>query len=106
MINSMAKGKWQKTKGKSTETSPRRKSGSSPSNALDTGLRRYDGNFCPLPFDFCPLPCRNDGQAITEMVIVIPLLIMLLSGAMAWVYTCWQGVKVQQAANIAARIQG
>ena len=46
------------------------------------------------------------GQAMTEMVFVIPLLVMLAAGVMSVVYMCWQGVKVQQAANLAARIQG
>ena len=46
------------------------------------------------------------GQAMTEMVIILPLFLMVTCGVMAVVYACWQGVKVQQAANLAARIQG
>ena len=46
------------------------------------------------------------GQAMTEMVFVIPLLLMLAAGVMSVIYICWQGIKVQQAANLGARIQG
>jgi len=46
------------------------------------------------------------GQATTEMVFIVPLLMTLAAGAMAVVYMCWQGVKVQQVANLAARVQG
>jgi hypothetical protein len=40
------------------------------------------------------------------MVILLPFLLTLAAGVLAVVYMCWQGVKVQQAANLAARIQG
>lgn len=50
-------------------------------------------------------PTRS-GQAMTEMVILIPLLVMLAAGAISVSYMCWQGVKVQEAANLAARIAG
>ncbi len=43
---------------------------------------------------------------MTEMVFVIPLLVMWGAGVMSVVYMCMQGIKVQQAANLAARIQG
>jgi len=46
------------------------------------------------------------GQSIVEMVFLIPLLLMLVTGALFVVYCCSQGIKVQQAANLAARIQG
>jgi hypothetical protein len=46
------------------------------------------------------------GQATTEMVLLMPLLVVLLGAAMFVAYACWQGIKVQQAANFAARIQG
>jgi hypothetical protein len=46
------------------------------------------------------------GQAMTELVMLIPLLLMLAAGGMTILYVCWQGIKVQQAANLAARIQG
>jgi len=51
-------------------------------------------------------PSAVAGQAVTEFVLLIPLLLMLAGGAIFVVYTCSQGIKVQQAANIAARIQG
>lgn len=45
------------------------------------------------------------GQASTEMVVILPLL-LLLAGAMLFVaYGTWQGMKVQQAANLVARVQ-
>jgi len=46
------------------------------------------------------------GQALTEMVVIIPLILMLAGGVSAVVYICWQGIRVQQSANFAARIQG
>ena len=46
------------------------------------------------------------GQAMTEMMFILPLLLMLAVGVLGVVFMCWQGIKVQQAANIAARIQG
>lgn len=45
------------------------------------------------------------GQATTEMVLVLPALVAFGAVAMVIVYTCWQGIKVQQAANLAARVQ-
>ena len=46
------------------------------------------------------------GQAVTEMVFVIPLLMMVISGGLFMAYGAWQGLRTQQAANLAARIQG
>ena len=46
------------------------------------------------------------GQATSEMVFILPLLIILAGGAICIVYMCWQGVKTQEAANYAARIEG
>ena len=65
-------------------------------------------HICHLPFAICHAVRRlsRRGQATTEMVFIIPLLMMLAAGAMAVVYMCWQGVKVQEVANLAARIQG
>ena len=76
-----------------------------------------NGNWCGkqspsaishLPFTICHAVRRLSrcGQATTEMVFIIPLLMMLAAGAVAVVYMCWQGVKVQAAANLAARVQG
>jgi hypothetical protein len=48
----------------------------------------------------------NSGQATTEIVIMLPLFLLLAFGAIAITYICWQGIKVQEAANLAARIQG
>src|SRR5262245_46086027 len=48
----------------------------------------------------------NSGQSMSEMVLLIPLMAMLMVGSGVIVYLCWQGVKVQQAANLAARITG
>jgi hypothetical protein len=46
------------------------------------------------------------GQAAAELAMIVPLLVMLCAGAMAVAYICWQGIKTQEAANLAARIQG
>jgi hypothetical protein len=46
------------------------------------------------------------GQAMVELVLLLPLMLALAGGVCAVVYMCWQGIKVQQAANLAARIQG
>lgn len=37
---------------------------------------------------------------------MLPLFMILAAGALFVGYICWQGLKVQQAANLAARIQG
>jgi len=50
--------------------------------------------------------CHSSGQAMVEMVFLIPLLMILAAGVIGVVYTCLQGIKVQQAANLVARIQG
>ncbi len=49
---------------------------------------------------------RQSGQAATEMVFILPLLATLVGAGMVVLYCCWQGIKTQQAANFAARIQG
>jgi hypothetical protein len=49
---------------------------------------------------------NRKGQASTEIVLMLPLFLLLAAGALSIGYICWQGLKVQQAANIAARIQG
>jgi len=46
------------------------------------------------------------GQGTTEMVFLIPLFVVLGAGAIFVSYMCWQGVKAQEAANVAARIAG
>ena len=48
----------------------------------------------------------RSGQGMSEITLMLPLFILLAGGAMAVAYICWQGIKVQQAANLAARIQG
>jgi hypothetical protein len=40
------------------------------------------------------------------MVFVIPVLLTLAGAAVTVVYMCWQGIKVQEVANLAARVQG
>jgi hypothetical protein len=52
------------------------------------------------------IPKNKRGQAVTELVFLIPLLLMLGAGSIFIIYICSQGIKVQQAANLAARIQG
>jgi hypothetical protein len=61
-----------------------------------------------LNFEFCIPNYRacERGQAMTELVIILPLLLMLCAGVASVVYMCWQGIKVQQAANLAARVEG
>lgn len=46
------------------------------------------------------------GQGMVEMMIYVPLMVMLVAGAVSVSYVCWQGLKTQQAANVAARMQG
>ena len=48
----------------------------------------------------------KSGQSLAEMVVFLPMLLMMAAGAIFIVYMCWQGVKVQQAANMAARVEG
>jgi hypothetical protein len=84
---------------------------------MDPGFRRDDvrsagtrffHTFPNLKFEICNLKCRleRSGQAMSELVIILPLLVVLAGGAIAISYMCWQGIKTQQAANLAARIQG
>lgn len=49
--------------------------------------------------------CRK-GQATSEMLFLAPFFVILIGGAISVVYLGWQNLKVQQAANVAARIQG
>lgn len=46
------------------------------------------------------------GQATTEMVFLLPLLVVLAAGCAFVAYICSQGLKVQEAANLGARIAG
>jgi hypothetical protein len=46
------------------------------------------------------------GQAMTEMVFLLPLLVILAAGCLIVAYMCWQGIQVQAAAGYAARIYG
>jgi hypothetical protein len=46
------------------------------------------------------------GQGTAELAIITPLFILIAGAAIAIGYMCWQGIRVQQAANYAARIQG
>jgi len=41
-----------------------------------------------------------------ELTFLLPLVIMLLGGMFFLVYAGWQDLKVQQAANLAARVEG
>jgi TadE-like protein len=49
---------------------------------------------------------NNKGQSTIEMTFILPLLIMLASAMLFLAYAGWQDLKVQQAANLAARIEG
>jgi len=49
---------------------------------------------------------NHKGQTVTEMVFVLPLLIMLAGGMLFVVYAGWQDLKLQQAANLVARVEG
>ena len=46
------------------------------------------------------------GQSTLEMTFILPLLIMLAGAMVFFVYAGWQDLKVQQAANLAARMEG
>ncbi len=48
----------------------------------------------------------SSGQATSELILLVPLFVFMAGGALSIGYMCWQGLKVQQAANLAARIQG
>jgi len=69
-------------------------------------------NFTASPATRCSgiptLRClfTQSGQGITEMVFLIPLFVILGVGAVSVSYMCWQGIKVQEAANVAARVAG
>lgn len=49
---------------------------------------------------------NRQGQASIEVMLLLPLFMLLAAGFLCVGYMCWQGIKVQQAANLAARIQG
>lgn len=50
---------------------------------------------------------NNDrGQATTEIVLLLPIFLLLAAGMVMLGYIALQGLKVQEAANLAARIQG
>ena len=70
------------------------------------GAYRRNGYYAGTPIRAHADTSCEAGQAMTEMVFIIPILMMLAVGAMAVVYMSWQGVKVQQVANLAARVQG
>jgi hypothetical protein len=46
------------------------------------------------------------GQTAVEFVLMVPFFAAVAAMVMFVTYTCWQGVKTQQAANLAARIAG
>jgi hypothetical protein len=48
----------------------------------------------------------EQGQGMMEMVFLLPLFVILGAGAIMVAYMCWQGIKVQEAANVAARVSG
>lgn len=63
--------------------------------------------FSVSPFHRLPVSRRfAAGQAMTELVFILPFILVLAGGAISVAYICFQGLKVQQAANLAARIQG
>ena len=49
---------------------------------------------------------RRSGQTTVEVAVLMPLFVALIGGAIFLVYACWQGIRTQQAANLAARVQG
>ena len=49
---------------------------------------------------------NKKGQAATELAIVLPIFMALACGVVSIVYMSWQSLKTQQAANLAARIEG
>jgi hypothetical protein len=49
---------------------------------------------------------NNKGQTAVEMVFVLPLLVILAGGMLFMVYAGWQDLKIQQAANLLARVEG
>jgi hypothetical protein len=48
----------------------------------------------------------QSGQSVAEFVILVPLFVLMAGVMVSVAYICFQGIKVQQAANLAARIQG
>src|SRR5262249_44332746 len=49
---------------------------------------------------------NTKGQSSVEMVFILPLLIMLAGGMLFVINAGWQDLKVQQAANLLARVEG
>ena len=49
---------------------------------------------------------QKRGQTTVEMAFLLPLMVMMIGAAMFILYVCWQGIRTQQAANLAARGQG
>ncbi len=69
-------------------------------------LLRYSGT--PIPrYPGTAASLRSAaGQASSEILFLLPLFVMMAGLALYVGYMCYQGVKVQHAANFAARIQG
>jgi len=49
---------------------------------------------------------NKSGQSTVEMAFLMPLLVMMIGAALFILYVSWQGIRTQQAANLAARVQG
>lgn len=49
---------------------------------------------------------NSKGQTTLELAFLLPILIMLTGGMLFMVYAGWQDLKVQQAANLVARVEG
>jgi hypothetical protein len=63
--------------------------------------------FSPRPrVPASPRRRSSSGQSIAEFVILLPLFVIMAAALGSVAYICFQGIKVQQAANYAARIQG
>src|SRR5262245_39084837 len=72
----------------------------------DGGTRRQEDVSSRPPVLPSPRRRWSGGQGTTEIALMLPLFVILLGGVLFVGYMCWQGLKVQQAANLAARIQG
>ena len=76
----------------------------------ETATRRRGENREVISASFLPRvfasPRRCEGQGTAEILLMLPLFVILAGGALCIGYMCWQGLKVQQAANLAARMQG
>lgn len=49
---------------------------------------------------------NRKGQSMVELALILPVVIALGLAASGVAYVCWQGIKTQEAANAAARVQG